>query len=101
MDVLAHHRLCTRHAEEWIPDENDRVCIFVESLVCDGELVEYVPAEQLRGAVEETERLREISNKALRLAEALYRAVEFEAGNGQAIADEIKALYALTTSGGQ
>src|SRR4051794_7834757 len=57
MDVIAHHRLCTRHAEEWIPDENDRVCIFVESLVCDGELVEYVRADILRGAVEA---LREI-----------------------------------------
>jgi hypothetical protein len=56
---------------------------------------------QLQGAVEEVQTLREISNKALRLAEALYRAVEFEAGNGQAIADEIKALYALTNQKGQ
>jgi hypothetical protein len=52
-------------------------------------------------ADEEVQTLREISNKALRLAEALYRAVEFEAGNGQAIADEIKALYALTNQRGQ
>jgi hypothetical protein len=61
MAVIAHHRLCARHASEWIPDENDRVCIFVESLVCDGELVEYVPADQLRGAVEA---LREIKRVA-------------------------------------
>jgi hypothetical protein len=52
MAVIAHHRLCARHASEWVPDENDCVCIFVESLVCDGELVEYVPASQLAGAVE-------------------------------------------------
>jgi hypothetical protein len=57
------------------------------------------PATQ--AAVEEVQTLREISNKALRLAEALYRAVEFEAGNGQASADEIKALYALTNQRGQ
>lgn len=46
-----------------------------------------VATEVVGGAVE-------ISSKALRLAEALYRAVEFEAGDGQAIADEIKALHA-------
>jgi hypothetical protein len=61
LDLLAHHRLCARHASEWIPDENDLVCIFVESLVCDGDLVEYVPRQQLDGAVEA---LREIVHRA-------------------------------------
>jgi hypothetical protein len=43
--------MCERHAEEWVPDPNEIVCIFDESLVCEGPLVKYVPAEQLRGAV--------------------------------------------------
>jgi hypothetical protein len=50
-------RLCERHAEEWVPDPNEIVCLYCESLTCGGPLHKYVPASQLAGAEEDRGKL--------------------------------------------
>jgi hypothetical protein len=63
-DIRHAIRLCERHAEEWVPDPNEIVCIYCESLTCEGPLHKYVPASQLAGAVEENGKLRALIESA-------------------------------------
>jgi hypothetical protein len=56
-------RFCARHEEEMV-DPGERDCLGAEMSPCEGEEVEYVPAEQLQGAVEQLRRAVEALHRA-------------------------------------